>query len=296
MKKLVLASAVVLALSACSVRNGGALEHWNNYGDTTLSANGLADNQALVVFYREADVQGQAINVYINGDYQASLLDKSYTPMAVCASKQLFSTSYSANNSWGNRTEGSRFTLPVHEVAYVRVTNGNDGKPVLSKVSKEEGEKAVANLKLVTNTLSRVVTHKACEPVLAAIDLSAGALFPLNKSGYNDILPNGRQQIADFAAHINTIDQSRIKHITVSGYTDPEAGVAYNQKLSERRAATVSRALKEAGVTAKIEAVGYGKADLLVPNCASLHPKDKKARAVCNQPNRRVEIAVLGNN
>lgn len=37
------------------------------------------------------------------------------------------------------------------------------------------------------------------------------------------------------------------------------------------------------------------QADLLVPNCAALHPAGQQ-RITCNQPNRRVEIAVYGKN
>ncbi|WGE90240.1 OmpA family protein [Actinobacillus arthritidis] len=153
----------------------------------------------------------------------------------------------------------------------------------------------MASLKLVKNTLSRVVTHKNCEPVIVAVDLSASALFPINKSNYVSVLPEGKKQIADFAKHIKTLDASNINRIVVSGYTDPEGRKAYNQKLSERRAETVSKALKEHGITARVEAVGYGAQDFLVPNCAVLHPKNKKERSVCNQPNRRVEIVVYGN-
>ncbi|WP_279445376.1 OmpA family protein [Actinobacillus arthritidis] len=296
MKKLLTVATVAVALSACSVRTPeGTLEHWDNYGNTELTTKGLQENQALAVFYRPESVTGEAINVYVNGDYQASLLEKSYTPIAVCASKQLFSASRTSDTAFGNRTEGARYTLPVQEIGYIRVTSDAKGQAVLTKVTKDVAEQEMASLKLVKNTLSRVVTHKNCEPVIVAVDLSASALFPINKSNYVSVLPEGKKQIADFAKHIKTLDASNINRIVVSGYTDPEGRKAYNQKLSERRAETVSKALKEHGITARVEAVGYGAQDFLVPNCAVLHPKNKKERSVCNQPNRRVEIVVYGN-
>lgn len=296
MKKVLAIAAVAAAVSACSVRSPeGTLEHWKNYGNTTLTTEGLKDNQALAVFYRPAGVEGQAINVYVNNDYQASLLDQSYTPIAVCATKQLFSAAHSTNTQFNNDAQGARYTLPVNDIAYIRVTNDAAGKAILTKVTKEVAEQEIKDLRLVTNTVSRVVTHKSCEPVIAAVDLSAGALFPLDKSSYSSLLPPGKKEIAEFANHVKTLEPAQIKKIVVSGYTDPEASEAYNQKLSERRAETVRRALKEQGVTAKIEAIGYGEKDFIVPNCAAQHPKDLKARSVCNQPNRRVEIAVYGN-
>ena len=89
--------------------------------------------------------------------------------------------------------------------------------------------------------------------------------------------------------------QPKFNRIVISGYTDPQGSAAYNKKLSQRRAESVARLLRETGINAKIEAVGYGQADLLVPNCAALHPAGQQ-RIACNQPNRRVEIAVYGKN
>lgn len=54
----------------------------------------------------------------------------------------------------------------------------------------------------------------------------------------------------------------------VEGHTDAAGGVDYNQKLSERRAASVIRYLANKGVdTAKLSSVGKGKSDLKWPEC-----------------------------
>ena len=296
MKRHLSVLGMVVALSACAVRGpDGALESWNNYSNDAITAEGLKENQALAVFYRPAEVQKSPVNVYVNGDYQASLLENSFSPIAVCATKQLFTASISSATQFGNRTNGARYTLPVNDIAYIRVTTDASGKAILSKVGKEVAEQEMTGLKRVSNTLSRVVTQANCEPVIAAKDLSAGALFKFDKSGYTDILPQGKQEIAAFAAHIKGLDANQVNRVVVSGYTDPMGSVAYNQKLSQRRADSVARALKEAGVNAKVESVGYGQTDLLVTNCAALHSNNQQ-RIACNQPNRRVEIAVYGTN
>ncbi|MGL5233632.1 MAG: OmpA family protein [Empedobacter falsenii] len=54
----------------------------------------------------------------------------------------------------------------------------------------------------------------------------------------------------------------------VEGHTDAAGGVDYNQKLSERRAASVVRYLANKGVdTTKLSTVGKGKSDLKWPEC-----------------------------
>lgn len=289
MKKLIIATAVALTLSACSVRNDGALEHWKNYGSDDLSTAQLSDKQALAVFYRTENFQGPALNVYINGDYQASLLEKGYSPIAVCATNQLVSASYTTSEKFGNRTQGTSHALPVKEVAFFRAAVDAKGNPSFERV-----EEAVAREELkalngkVTHTLSRAFKDKECnETILSNKVLSAHALWGLDKYTYKDMLPKGKQEIAEFAEFVKGNEQ--IGRIEVRGYTDPEASEAYNQALSERRANTVRKALTQAGVTQQISAKGYGETNLVVANCADLH-KNRKARAACDQPNRRVEI------
>jgi outer membrane protein OmpA-like peptidoglycan-associated protein len=72
--------------------------------------------------------------------------------------------------------------------------------------------------------------------------------------------------------------------IYVYGYTDDVGTPEYNQKLSERRARAVRKALVEAGLDPKIiTAKGFGESD---PRVTSSAPQ---ARAV----NRRVEIGIV---
>ena len=54
--------------------------------------------------------------------------------------------------------------------------------------------------------------------------------------------------------------------IEVRGYTDSRGSVAYNLKLSERRAQAVKEYLQPHGVTNQMTAKGYGKADPIADN------------------------------
>lgn len=282
-------ASVMLAGCLTGYDSGRALEHWKNYGSDSLSTSQLGDKEALAVFYRTADFQGPAVNVYINGDYQASVLDRGYTPVAVCANKQRISASYTTNQQFGNRTKGTIETLPVQSIAFFKATTDSAGNPTFVQVSEEQARSEMADLKgKVTQTLSRVQDSNNCENVvLRDVALSAGALWGLNKFSYTDMLSQGKQEIAEFADYVK--GNAAVGRIEVRGYTDPEASESYNLALSQKRAETVRQALINAGVTQQISAVGYGETELKVANCAELHT-NKADRAACNQPNRRVEI------
>ncbi|TCP92040.1 outer membrane protein OmpA-like peptidoglycan-associated protein [Cricetibacter osteomyelitidis] len=289
MKKTLLGLSMVLALTGCARDANQPLEVWNNFEKSSISAQ-LGENQALVVFYRQDDITGQAVNVFVDGDYQASLLPNAFSPVAVCADKHLFSASFSTANQFGNRTQGVNYTLPVDEVNYVKVSQVN-GKLSFERVESEVGSAAVSKLPKENQTLSRVPTPTNCGTAVMAVEnLEAGALFGFNKSGYNDILPNGKAQIQAFADKAKTMPN--ISKITVSGHTDPVGSAAYNQALSQKRANTVKLALEKAGVTTPIVAMGYGKAEPIVTTCDAYQGTQRNQ---CNQPNRRVEIAVYGN-
>ncbi len=94
-----------------------------------------------------------------------------------------------------------------------------------------------------------------------------------------DITPEGAQIVA---AAAKSAMAGNLAHIEVVGHTDTVGPVAYNQRLSERRAAAVKQALIADGVPSDtIAAHGVGKTDLAVPT----------PDGVREPKNRRVEIS-----
>ncbi|MDQ2767498.1 MAG: OmpA family protein [Gemmatimonadota bacterium] len=69
--------------------------------------------------------------------------------------------------------------------------------------------------------------------------------------------------------------------ITVEGFADPAGSVKYNLDLSKKRAASVQWYLSsQAGVTDEINAIGYGKTRLVVPNASGDQPGADQNRRV----------------
>lgn len=291
MKKLLLSSLAAALLAGCATSGNfdsqNALEHWNRYHAETISSTQLQDNQARVVFYRDDSLAGEGVNVFVNGDYQASLLANSFSPVAVCSNKPLFSASRVTTQKFGNRVNGVRHSLTEGETYYFKLVESAKGFDFVA-VPAEQAVSELAALKgEIRHTLPRT-TAKACDTEGESRTLSASALWGLNKHSYADMLAKGKQEIAEFADYVKGNDS--IIRIEVSGFTDPEASEAYNLALSQRRADTVRQALVKAGVRQPIQATGYGETQLVVSDCAEQHPNNRQAKAACNQPNRRVEI------
>lgn len=104
-------------------------------------------------------------------------------------------------------------------------------------------------------------------------------LFDVDKA---TLKPGAAQNIARIST---VLRQYPDKQIAVEGHTDSDGSDAYNQSLSERRAAAVREALVAGGVSpASITSRGFGESQ----------PVTSNATAAGKQQNRRVEVVVLG--
>ena len=79
--------------------------------------------------------------------------------------------------------------------------------------------------------------------------------------------------------------------ILVSGHTDRLGNVAYNQKLSAKRAAAMASYLQSKGVSGAIETRGLGDSQAIKTCDGKLN---RKELVDCLAPNRRVELEVRG--
>jgi len=94
------------------------------------------------------------------------------------------------------------------------------------------------------------------------------------------ISPESFQLLDDLARAANSCPKTTI---LIAGHTDSQGSATYNQSLSERRAAAVSRALAARGVSpARLSAVGYGESRPVADN------KTEEGRA----KNRRIEFII----
>jgi OmpA-OmpF porin, OOP family len=128
----------------------------------------------------------------------------------------------------------------------------------------------------------------APKPMGAKVTLAADALFDFNKA---TLRPEGKAKLDDVAAK----SKSLVLEVVIAvGHADRIGGAAYNQKLSEKRAAAVKDYLVSKGIPAnRIYTEGKGSKQPVTKPDQCKGAKSPKVIA-CLQPDRRVDIEIIG--
>jgi OOP family OmpA-OmpF porin len=115
--------------------------------------------------------------------------------------------------------------------------------------------------------------------------VSMDALFDFDKS---TLRPEGKAALDELAQRLAV---TQYDQLTIVGHADRIGSAAYNQKLSERRAAAIREYLVAQGIDAhRIAASGIGESQP-VTSCRGLHGKRLIA---CLQPDRHAELTAVG--
>lgn len=133
----------------------------------------------------------------------------------------------------------------------------------------------------------------AAGPAPAAVPpttFQAETLFDFNKA---TLKPEGKAKLDELIAQMQ--QHPEVEVVMATGHTDRIGSEAYNQKLSERRVASVKDYMVSKGVDAnRIETAARGESEPVV-SCDDVKGKEtrrNKALIQCLAPNRRVEVQV----
>jgi OOP family OmpA-OmpF porin len=128
----------------------------------------------------------------------------------------------------------------------------------------------------------------APKPAAQKVTLAADALFDFNKA---TLRAEGKAKLDKVAADVKNI---KLEVIIAVGHADRIGTDAYNQKLSEKRAEAVKAYLVSKGIEPnRVYTEGKGKKQPITKADQCKGPKSKKV-IDCLQPDRRVEIEVIG--
>lgn len=278
--------------------NRAFIETWEDFSNIEPIQQ-VPQNLAGVIFYRTPDaLAGQAVNIYANNEYIASLLPGAYQQVALCPENQFINAEFAKQDPAYIRkhNKGINYNLAPEQIVFFEVIPEHSQYGVtVNPVDATTGHQIVQSLKRQNHTLPRLDRRMTCgQKVLKQYTLEASALFNFDKYDYANMLPRGKSEIQAISQDMNQY-MEQISGIAVIGHTDPDGSDSYNMKLSQERAHTVKQALVSHGITSSlISAEGRGENELLIRDCEIRYPKDRKARVACNQPNRRVEIKVYG--
>jgi len=126
------------------------------------------------------------------------------------------------------------------------------------------------------------------KPAGEKITLAADALFDFNKS---TLRPEGKAKLDELVTKAKAI---KLEVIIAVGHADRIGNDAYNQKLSEKRAAAVKEYLVGKGIEAnRVYTEGKGEKQPVTKADQCKGAKSKKV-IDCLQPDRRVDIEVIG--
>lgn len=129
-------------------------------------------------------------------------------------------------------------------------------------------------------------------PVAQKARIAAQTLFDFDKA---TLRPDGKSTLDDIAAQSRDV---KIESIIVTGHADRIGSEEYNRNLSARRANAVKAYLVSKGNdAARIYAEGKGKSQPVTGDkCRKMGAENRRNKKLiaCLQPDRRVEIEVLG--
>jgi OOP family OmpA-OmpF porin len=124
------------------------------------------------------------------------------------------------------------------------------------------------------------------------VTLAADALFDFDKAV---LRPEGKAKLEEV---VQKAKQLNLEVILAVGHTDRIGKDAYNQKLSEKRAAAVKEFLVSKGIEAnRVYTEGKGETQPVTGDkCKNMGPENGRNKKLveCLQPDRRVNIEVIG--
>ncbi len=282
------------------------------FGELYVTALAAPAEQTRVFVYRSGQSQNSSpVNIYLNGQYHASLLRGGFTEF--CAAPGAVNIKAALDDASRLHTSkldaGQRLELKAGQTNFLKVDESTSPAIGLLSGTAAQTKVEIEGTRRQIHTISRAKAALTCgqpaavaaaavmmppppapkPPVPREYALETDALFEFGKaeiraSGYNAIESLVQRLLQDF---------SSVERIRVVGFTDPIGSAAFNKKLSQNRADVVARQIVSRNIPIErgIEAEGRGPIELVKTGCGNTPTPENK---LCHAPNRRVMVVITG--
>lgn len=262
-----------------------------------------AEQARIVVYSPEALTLTGATSLFVNGVYHASLIKGAYTDL--CYSPGIVELGARQAEVGLRPKDRPDSTIAVQlragQPLYLRVSE-QGGRPILQTMAPTQAEQDLMRTREQMHTISRVA--QACiavqqepapapQPVAAPRrhTLAADMLFASARSDRQGMTTAGLLAIDRLVDHLRK-EYVRIDSMHIIGHADPLGSNALNERLSLERAQTIRQYIESRSERlGQLTEEGRGSRELVVSNCSRVRTPEAR---LCNQPNRRVEIEVVG--
>jgi OOP family OmpA-OmpF porin len=282
------------------------------FGELYVTAMAAPEDQARVFVYRSGQTQSASpVNIYLNGQYHASLLRGGFTEFcAAPGAVNIKAALDDASRLHASKLDaGQRLELKAGQTNFLKVDESTSPAIGLLSGTAAQTKAEIEGTRRQIHTISRAKAALTCgqpaavaaaavrmpppaapkPPVPREYALETDALFEFGKaeiraSGYNAIESLVQRLLQDF---------SSVERIRVIGFTDPIGSAAFNKKLSQNRADVVARQIgsRNIPISRGIEAEGRGPIELVKTGCGNKPTPENK---LCHAPNRRVMVVITG--
>jgi OmpA-OmpF porin, OOP family len=160
-----------------------------------------------------------------------------------------------------------------------------------TEAPKPEAQKPAAAPAPAPTPAPRAVEAPKPKPVAEKVTFSTDVLFDFDRAV---IKPEGQQKLDELQGRMRGVS---VEVVIAIGHADRLGGDAYNQRLSVRRADAVKAYLTSKGTEQnRVYTEGKGKKQPVSGDkCKAMGNDRKNAKLIeCLQPDRRVEIEVIG--
>lgn len=222
-----------------------------------------------------SDTIAQADRIWRKDGDEAEVRHLAYLATQQAQTAQLVAQARSAEQAFGQaRSEADRLRLQTR----TRQLESAQAAAQAAQAEAASAQARAAAAQAENEALQARLREMQAEQTERGLLVTLGdVLFEFGKS---DLLASANPRMDKLAAFLQQFPERRLR---IEGYTDSVGSEAFNQALSERRAAAVQSALVSRGVNpARITVQGYGKN----------HPVASNATPEGRAMNRRVEVVI----